>query len=248
MVITAVSYLNTKPMIYGLLNGPLSDQITLNLDSPAICASKFKNGETDLALVPVGSLVDLDQYHIIGDYCIGSEGKVRTVCLFSEVPIEEIKQIYLDYQSRTSVELIKILARKYWKIEVEWLKGEKGFETKIRGKTAGLIIGDRAIGLENEFPYVYDLSEIWREMTGLPFVFACWVSKDKLDPEFEAMFNHSIKAGIDQIDKLVYILPSPEKDFDLEEYFKKNISYRLDDQKRKALNLFLSEIQTSLYA
>lgn len=248
MVITAVSYLNTKPMIYGLLNGPLSDQITLNLDSPAVCASKFKNGDTDLALVPVGSLVDLDIYHIIGEYCIGSEGKVRTVCLFSEVPIEEIEQIYLDYQSRTSVELIKILARKYWKIEVEWLKGEKGFETKISGKTAGLIIGDRAIGLENEFPYVYDLSEIWRAMTGLPFVFACWVSKNKLDPEFEAMFNHSIKAGIDQIDKLVYILPSPEKDFDLKEYFKKNISYQLDDQKRKALNLFLSEIQTSLYA
>ena len=248
MVITAVSYLNTKPMIYGLLNGPLSDQITLNLDSPAVCASKFKNGDTDLALVPVGSLVDLDIYHIIGEYCIGSEGKVRTVCLFSEVPIEEIEQIYLDYQSRTSVELIKILARKYWKIEVEWLKGEKGFETKISGKTAGLIIGDRAIGLENEFPYVYDLSEIWRAMTGLPFVFACWVSKNKLDPEFEAMFNHSIKAGIDQIDKLVYILPSPEKDFDLKGYFKKNISYQLDDQKRKALNLFLSEIQTSLYA
>lgn len=235
-------------MIYGLLNGPLSDQITLNLDSPAVCASKFKNGDTDLALVPVGSLVDLDQYHIIGEYCIGSEGRVRTVCLFSEVPIEEIEQIYLDYQSRTSVELIKILARKHWIISVEWLSSEKGFESKISGKTAGLIIGDRAIGLENEFPYVYDLSEIWRAMTGLPFVFACWVSKNKLDPEFEAMFNHSIKAGIDQIDKLVYILPSPEKDFDLKEYFKKNISYQLDDQKRKALNLFLSEIQTSLYA
>jgi chorismate dehydratase len=248
VVITAVSYLNTKPMIYGLLNGPLSDKITLNLDSPAVCASRFKNGDTDLALVPVGSLVDLDQYHIIGEYCIGSEGRVRTVCLFSEVPVEEIERIYLDYQSRTSVELIKILARKHWKISVEWLSSERGFESKISGKTAGLIIGDRAIGLENEFPYVYDLSEIWRAMTGLPFVFACWVSKNKLDPEFEAMFNHSIKAGIDQIDKLVYILPSPEKDFDLKEYFKKNISYQLDDQKRKALNLFLSEIQTSLYA
>jgi len=248
VVITAVSYLNTKPMIYGLLNGPLSNEITLNLDSPAICASKFKNGETDLALVPVGSLVDLDQYQIIGDYCIGSEGKVRTVCLFSHVPVEEIEQIYLDYQSRTSVELIKILARKYWKINVEWLSSESGFESKISGKTGGLIIGDRAIGLEHEFPFVYDLSEIWKEMTGLPFVFACWVCKNKLDPGFEAMFNKSIKSGIDQIDKLVYILPSPEKDFDLEEYFKKNISYQLDDQKRKALNLFLSEIQTRLYA
>lgn len=248
MVITAVSYLNTKPMIYGLLNGTLSDNITLSLDTPANCAAKFKNGESDLALVPVGSLVDLEDYNIVGDYCIGSNGKVRTVCLFSHVPIEEIESIYLDYQSRTSVELIKILAKKHWKIEVEWLRGVRGFENKIVGKTAGLIIGDRAIGIENRYPYVYDLSEIWTEMTGLPFVFAIWVSKKELGSEFIQEFNRSLKSGIDQIDKLVYILPSPDKEFDLKEYFKKNISYNLDERKREALRLFLSEIKIKRYA
>jgi chorismate dehydratase len=230
-------------MIYGLLNGSLGDTITLNLDSPAICAQNLREGKADLALIPVGALPELESYTIVGDYCIGSRGKVKTVCLFSEVPLSDIKRIYLDYQSRTSVHLIQLLMKNYWKQSVEWVPGKIGFEKKISGSTAGLIIGDRAIGLEQAFPFVYDLSEEWNKWKGLPFVFACWVTTQKLDRVFIQTFNESLKEGISQIDKLVYILPQPEKDFDLKTYFKENISYEFDGMKRNALGVFLEEIK-----
>ncbi len=238
--VAAVSYLNTKPLLYGLLrNKKVAAQIDLQLHIPSECARRLKSGEVDLALTPVAIIPELNTPRIVSDYCIGTLGAVRTVCLFSEYPLEKVSRILLDYHSRTSVELVKILLREYWHITPELVPAYSGFEVDIQRGTAGLIIGDRAIELENQFPYVYDLGEVWLAHTGLPFVFAAWVSDKALPADFLREFNAALKDGLQQIPDLEYLLVPPVEGFDLHAYFTEHISYELDDAKRQALQLFL---------
>ncbi len=241
--VTAVSYLNTKPLLYGILKSSVAKQIDLQLDIPSICAQKLNSGEADLGLIPVAAIPELDNPIIVTDFCIGATGSVKTVCIYGDCPIEEMGSIFLDYHSRTSVELTKLLLKDYWKLSPELIPAKPGYEDKIRDKTGGLIIGDRTIGLDKKYPYVYDLGKIWLEHTGLPFVFAAWVSNRPLDPEFIEQFNASMEQGVAEIPQLIYLLPQQE--FDLKEYFTNNISYNLDQAKRESLSLFLEAISNN---
>ena len=108
-----VSYLNTKPLLYGLQLPPINQQIELIEDHPAHLAAMLVKDEIDLGLIPVAAIPRLSEYFIVGDYCIGTEGEIASVGLFSEVPMNEIKKVYLDYQSRTSVALLKWLTPTY---------------------------------------------------------------------------------------------------------------------------------------
>lgn len=244
--ITAVSYLNTKPFLYGLVKSGLDKEIDLQLDIPSVCAEKLRDGKVDLGLVPVAIIPEIETPHIISDYCIGTVGAVKTVCIFSQRPIEEMQNIYLDYHSRTSVELAKILMRDYWKINPTILKAQPGFESQINGTTGALIIGDRAIGLEDQYPFVYDLGEAWLKHTGLPFVFAAWVSNKPLERTFVTKLNYALQLGLEEIPQLMYLLPSPHSNFDLKSYFTKFISYELDEKKKHALDIFLEELDPVL--
>ncbi len=241
--ITAVSYLNTKPLLYGLLKSKLAAEIELQLDIPSVCAKKLMSGEADLGLVPVAVLPELTSPRIVSDYCIGANGTVRTVCIYSDRPLDQVKRLYLDFHSRTSVELTKILLAEYWFLSPELVPASEGYEALIGDDTAGLVIGDRTIGLEQKFPFVYDLGEAWKDLTGLPFVFAAWVSTRPLEPDFLARFNEALHAGIHDIPQLKYLLASPHPDFSVEDYFLHNISYELDASKKRALSLFLEKMR-----
>jgi chorismate dehydratase len=234
----AVSYLNTKPLLYGLEHGPIKDEIELVLDYPARLVEMLKTGAIDIGLVPVGALPELGEYHIVSDYCIGTEGEVASVAVFSQVPMEEIETVLLDYQSRTSVKLCKLLFEKHWKKEVRFVdaKDEKYIE-EIKGTTAGLIIGDRALAFRGKSKYIYDLGLGWKEMTGLPFVFAVWVSKEKVDVDFQELFNDGNRIGIESINNIS--LQFHFTQYNLGVYFKHNISYSLNFQKHQGMNLFL---------
>lgn len=240
--VTAVSYLNTKPFLFGILKSGFGDEIDLQLDIPSECARKLASGEADLGLVPVAVIPELATPHIISDYCIGTNGEVKTVCIFSEKPIDQLSVIYLDYHSRTSVELCKFLLENHWNLSPALLPASPGFEEKIGGNVGALIIGDRAIGLDQRFPFVYDLGETWLRHTGLPFVFAAWVSNRQLDSLFVKKLNEALHLGIEEIPQLMYLLPSPHPSFDLKRYFTENISYKLDDAKLRGMQLFLSNI------
>jgi len=112
----AVSYLNTKPLIYGFQQGMMNNEIELIEDYPSSIAGMLLDNVIDVGLVPVAIIPRLKEHHIIGDYCIGTSGEVASVCLFSDVPIEQAEEVLLDYQSRTSVRLAKILLKEYWKV------------------------------------------------------------------------------------------------------------------------------------
>jgi chorismate dehydratase len=241
--ISAVSYLNTIPFIHGLKQSELIKTIDLQLDYPSICADKLINGTVDLALVPVAVIPKLKEAYIISDYCIGANGSVDTVCLYSDVPIEEIESIALDYQSRTSVALLRVLLKEYWQLNPELKKANVGFEENIKGNHAALVIGDRAFALNTKHAYIYDLSAIWKEMTGLPFVFAAWVANKKLPQDFIISFNKALEKGLSNIDKALALegdsYPNCENP---EDYLNNKISYNLDIEKQKGMELFLRKV------
>ncbi|ACU61499.1 menaquinone biosynthetic enzyme MqnA/MqnD family protein [Chitinophaga pinensis] len=235
--VAAVSYLNTRPLLYGFRDHPVMNMLELSADYPAKIAQQLIDGEVDVALVPVATIPKLQEYHIISDFCIGAEGPVASVCLFSEVPLNEIKRIYLDYQSRTSVALLKVLVREHWKLDVELIETNGDYEDKINGTDAGLVIGDRALEQRHVSPYIYDLAEHWMRFTSLPFVFAAWISNKPLPAEFIQQFNNANSLGIHNIPAVVAENPYPL--YDLTTYYTQNISYPLTPSKRQGLQRFL---------
>lgn len=241
--LAAVSYLNTKPLLYGLLRSDLTEELDMDLAIPSECARRLVAGEADIALVPVAIIPELPEAHIISDFCIGTDGAVATVCLYGDVPLHEMTTIYLDHHSRTSVMLTRMLLAEYWQHEVKLLPAEEGYIESIGGTVGGLVIGDRTIGLDQRFAYVYDLGEAWKAHTGLPFVFAAWVSVKALDEDFIARFNAALAEGMEHLPELQLLLPSPSPDFNLTEYYTRYIDYDLDEGKRVALDRFLAFVR-----
>ena len=239
-----VSYLDSRPLIHGLKLSPISSQIELIEDNPARLSAMIKSKEIDLGLIPVATIPELEEYYLVGDYCIGADGEAVTVCLFSEVPLKEIRKVYLDYQSRTSVELLKWVMKEHWKIDPELISStDEDYRNEIHGTTAGLVIGDRAFEQRQRSAYCYDLGLEWKNITGLPFVFAVWVSNSPLPEEFIADFNNANAMGLEQIDAIVN---SEVFDlYDLRKYYSLHISYKLDEEKRKGMNKFLEIINPS---
>lgn len=236
----AVSYLNTKPLLYGLQHHALLESIELIEDYPANLAIALQDNAIDIGLIPVAAIPDLAESHIISDYCIGATGPVASVCIFSQVPIESIQTVYLDYQSKTSVNLARILFKNYWKKDVLLLEAPTNFMDLIDGTTAAVIIGDRALDKFDSYPYRYDLAEAWINYTGMPFVFATWVSNKQLDTGFIASFNEANALGLANIDAVVDHLFADKNAYDLNTYFTINISYTLDAAKKEGMAHFLS--------
>ena len=236
--VSIVNYYNTTPFLYGINHTNFISQINLQLDIPSVCAQKLKNKQVEIGLVPVAIIPELNNYHIITDYCIGAVGKVDSVKLFSEKPLNELTHVLLDYQSKTSVTLVQVLNKHFWKKNIQFINATEGFEKQISGTTGAVIIGDRTFGL-TEYAYQYDLAEEWQNFTGLPFVFACWVSNVKLENDFILEFNKTLAYGVNHIEEAVTEKPNNTKGFDALDYLKNKISYNLDSDKKKALEKFL---------
>jgi chorismate dehydratase len=240
--ISAVKYANTYPFIYGLQESGFEKRVILETDHPAECASKLIGGRVEIGLIPVAAIPLLKEYYIIGDYCIGANRNVRTVMLLSNCPFEDIKDIYLDYRSLSSVNLTKVLAKNSWKKDFRWINTSKGFDFRNIGlKEAVVLIGDQCFEYENSFRYKTDLATEWNIFSGLPFVFACWTANIPLGDEFIADFNSALKLGVDNIDLVVEKLGKTGiiTGDTLRTYLTENIDYIFNEEKKAGLKLFL---------
>jgi len=217
------------------------NRIDLIEDYPAKIAAMLLNNEIDVGLVPVAIIPKLQQHFIVTDYCIGAEGEVASVALFSEVPMEQIETVLLDYQSKTSVNLAKVLLKHYWKKEVVLEDAKEDFRAHIKGTVAGVVIGDRALEQRRTSKYIYDLADAWQSFTGLPFVFAAWVANKPLDEAFTDAFNMANAYGIRHIDEVLQ--ENSFEAYDLKKYYTQNISYNLTDAKREGLEKFLGYLE-----
>ncbi len=233
--VSAVSYTNTLPFLQGVKASSVMEMIELSVDYPAECARKVITNEADLGIIPVAALLKVTDPMIITDYCIGSDGAVDSVFIFSDKPIAQIKSLRLDLQSRTSNGLARILLKYYWKNEVDivW-EGDAD---------AYVLIGDRTFGKKESVPYVYDLGHFWKELTGLPFAYAVWVANKELPGDFVARFNKALAEGVARPKDVITGLPT-YPNFDYEFYLTRSLDFNLDDRKREAIAKYLELYET----
>ena len=238
--ITAVSYLNTIPFVYGLKHAD-NLRAELTLAPPADCARNYIEGRADIALLPAAVVPTLKETNIITDYCIGAVGAVRTVTVMSNHPITAVKRIWLDPHSRTSVQLCGYLAKHKWHITPEWLA--MGDYSRVESPEEGdafLLIGDKVFGYEGRFAYVYDLAIEWREVTKLPFAFAVWVARKGVPNEVTDELQRALTFGVEHTWEAVVESAYMGKDNGLTayEYLTRNIDFILDEEKHRALKKF----------
>lgn len=238
--ITAVSYLNTAPFVFGLKSMDYKKHFKLSLDFPAECARKVLNDEVDIGLVPIYAVLNKPKYRLISDYCIGTLNDVRTVILLSNGSLSAIKKVYLDNHSKTSANLIKVLAKFYWKMDIEWVAADiEKVKIPLPQSEAMLAIGDKVFDLEQKFEYQIDLAKEWHQFTGLPMVFAVWVTSKGLPADLTEEFCKALAFGAENIPLAVESLNGLKISHDeATHYLTKNISYVLDKPKRDAIALF----------
>ena len=148
--------------------------------------------------MPVAFIPKLEkEYDILYDYCLGANGRVKTVLLLSKLPLDKIENIYLDFESGTSVRLVKVLAEKYWKLKnINWhdIKN-KNTDEYVKYESV-VAIGDKTFELAGKYEYVYDLAHEWYLFTSLPFVFACWMKRKDINGDILIQFKEALAYGV----------------------------------------------------
>ncbi len=242
--ISAVSYTNTKPFIYGLQHTGIIQKIDLSLDNPSDCAQKLINNVVDIGLIPVAATLSLKHWKIVSDYCIGAVGPVNSVFIFSNCAIKDVRTLQLDPESRTSNNLARVLLKNYWKDDhLMVMKDAHDYAQSTDPHTAFVQIGDRTFGKKAKYPFVYDLAEEWQKFTGLPFVFAAWIANKPIPHEFMEEFNQSLKFGLDHRAELLRELPV-RTDFDFEDYLMHKLDFDFNPDKLEAFHLFLNYVKS----
>lgn len=240
--ISVVSYLNAQPFMYGLEHHLSSSAFTISGDIPSVCAEKLIHNQADIGLIPVAMLPQLSEAHIFSSYCIAANGPVASVVLVSQEPLQSIKKVVLDTESRTSVTLAAILAKQFWNIQPEWIKQNKNHSFEDADHIgAAVIIGDKALKYKSYYRYCYDLSDAWKTLTGLPFVFAVWVSNKKISPDLIFQLEEALAYGVRSIPSLIPELTSRYPETDITDYLMKKIQYHFGKKEKEALQLFLEK-------
>ena len=219
----AVSFLNTKPLIYTLLHQtPPNDEIEFSVHVPSRLAELLETGDLDVGLIPIieyfraAGQSNLSPYRIIPHTSISSHGAVRSIQLFSRVPISAIRRVGLDTSSRSSRALLQIVLAKKYDLHPEFHACPPSIDPQSIGMDAVLLIGDAALRRLGSTPYSLDLGAEWDELTGLPFVYACWVARGDVDLGNTAQILQRAKEfSLPQISKIARIeageLDLPEK-------------------------------------
>jgi cyclic dehypoxanthinyl futalosine synthase len=197
--LAAVSFLNARPITYGLERGLAEDRFDMRFELPSRCAELLASGEADLALLPTASYAAIPgELRAVPGVAIASRGPVRTVVLVGEVPWEEMTDIALDGASRTSAALLRLLCRERGLSPTFAELPHDEVEAAAAGRRGALIIGDAGFAAAERHPHVHDLGREWRALTGLPFVYALWAGRpDAAGPEEVALLRESLRAGLE---------------------------------------------------
>ncbi len=238
-----VSYLNTRPLVEVLRTGAIDRDFELIYDVPSRCAERLHMGETDVALIPAVEIGrGRDAYRIVPNVGIISNGPVGSVFIVLNKEPEEIQTLALDRGSRTSVVLAQIVLARQFGCRPKVFFHPPDIDAMLKRADAALLIGDPALALPRKHYRILDLGEIWTQMTGLPFVYACWTGRpDALTP------NHIDKL-IEAKEKGKPLIPNIAKGYAAEtrtlspafyaEYLTRNILYDLGDAELEGLKRF----------
>jgi chorismate dehydratase len=231
--IALVNYINAKPFGFGL-SSYADTNFEVLMANPAECAKLYEQGSVDIALIPVGALHYIQDYQVITDFCIGCNGAVKTVCIFSDQELKNCHTIYLDDHSRTSALLCKLIIGEYFKMQPNYAPASVE-NLVLESGAAKLMIGDKVFENEHDYKFKYDLGSIWLEWKNLPFAFAVWIARKNTNVEIIKHLNLALAEGIDHVAEL------SQEDDELALYFSKHISYVLNEGKRRSMQIYLDE-------
>jgi chorismate dehydratase len=199
-----VNYLNSKPLAWGFLKGHHADLFAPSYHPPALVARLLAQGNLDIGLIPSIEVQRIPNLRVLPDMCVGAKQEVRSVVLVSRGPVEEIRRVALDVNSRTSSTLVRILLRERWGLDPVYLHERPDPERMLNEADAALIIGDPALRLDRGKYHVIDLAAEWKTLTGLPFVFAVWAVRPEVEvPDLPFYFKSSLRYGLSSLDTLV---------------------------------------------
>jgi chorismate dehydratase len=203
----SVDYLNSAPLVWGLLHGPRQDLFDLTFRVPSECADLVASGAVDIGNIPVIEM-SRQNLELVPGVGVATRGAVRSILLVSKRPLAEIRTLAADSSSRTSVTLTRIVLARRYGAEPLFLPCAPDLTGMLDQADAALIIGDPALRLDPAtLPYqVADLGQEWTEMTGLPMVFAVWAGHQRhITPAVVKALNDSCRYGRDHLDDIVKI-------------------------------------------
>ncbi|MEO7145089.1 MAG: menaquinone biosynthesis protein [Bryobacteraceae bacterium] len=243
--VCAVSYLNTVPLVWGMLHGPQRDFFDLSFALPAVCADRLAGGSADIGIVPVAHLLR-QELKIFRGAGIACRGPVRSILLVSKVPFGRIQTLATDSGSRTSVQLARIVLAQRYGAEPRLISLPADLSPMLEQADAALLIGDPALRLDpEEIPFrSLDLGAEWTEMTGLPMVFAVWAgAKNVWTDERERAFTGSHRFGLEHIDDIVRAEHAARgvTAAAAHRYLTRNIVFDLGEKEYAGMDLFLRQ-------
>jgi chorismate dehydratase len=240
----AVNYLNVRPLVYGLEARP--DLVTVRFDVPSRCAELLDRGDIDLGMVPSIAYLDRPGDRIVPGVCIGSEGAVASVALFSRRPVSEVTSIALDTSSRTSAVLTRILCARRFGISPSFVAHAPDLEAMLAHADAALLIGDpalfadaRAHGAEK-----IDLGLAWSEMTALPFVWAVWAGRPGAAPRpVLHLLQEAAAEGMRRTDEIAdaYLAGDPARQAVGRRYLREHLRFELSGRALEGLRRYYRE-------
>jgi chorismate dehydratase len=240
--VAASSYLNTAPLCYSFISGTQQERCTFLSDAaPAVCSEMLKQKRADAAMIPAIEYQRIPDILAVRDVCVASKSRVRSVVLASRLPIEQVRSVALDTSSRTSATLIQIIFSMFYGLQPVYRQSPPRIEQMLETDDAALLIGDPAMLIDRSALHVYDLAEVWRNHTGMPFVFAFWaVRQDSKNWQGTVDFVAAKREGLAHTDELARqyseSLGLPREE--LISYLTENINYDLDEESLSGLNLY----------
>jgi chorismate dehydratase len=235
----AVSYLNTRPLVFGL--DRFAPEIELIYDLPSRLADRLADGELEVALIPSIEYLQDPAYTIVSDACIACRGPVMSVKLFSRTRIRNLRTLALDEGSRTSVALVQILLAQRFDLRPKLFPLPIGARAEDAATDAVLLIGDRAMHPPAGFIESWDLGEQWRRWADLPFVFAMWTARRGAELNgLEAALGEARDAGVAHLEQIAEA-EAPKVGLSFEaclSYLRDNLHFYLGPPERRGLELF----------
>ena len=246
--ISAISYLNTAPLMWDFDHGNAGVNFEISYTVPSSCAAALRDGTADIGIIPAAAYTTVAGLVILPDVAIASRQPVRSILLVSKVPLERIRTIALDSSSLTSVALTKVLFAKWWGEQASFSSMEPEIEKMLSSHDAGLLIGDPALRVDRSRWFTYDLAEEWIRLTGKPFVFAFWAVREAaladappgldLPGVFQQSRDHGLAAR--KVDRIAreWAPRVGLSEEDVRRYVTENIHYYLDPACLEGLELF----------
>ena len=240
----AVSYLNVRPLVEGLGDHP--EAVTLRFDVPAVCAALLADGQIDLGMVPSITHADRPGDRIVPSVCIGSEGAVDSVALFTRRAIRQIRSVALDTSSRTSAALTRILCARRFEVSPSFRPAAPDLAAMLASADAALLIGDPALFADHVAlgATKVDLGQVWSEMTGLPFVWAFWAGPaGGVDAPVVRLLKEAATRGAARTDAIAdaYCAGDPSRAAIARRYLRSHLRFALDAPARAGLETYYRE-------